>query len=520
LPLCALKGIAFSTNNYSYEGKTYISIKTNKTTLTDLKNKKLSIFILGNAKVNLVNIKPLNALETTFTVPNSEFFEGANTIFLIDNDNQKLAERSLFFTAEAKSIDLKVVEKSNSNITIQGNSNLKNANVSVSILPAASLSFDNKHMAINQIMFANNFDSGLKNPAYYFKDDTAKEQYELDTELLTKKSKYTWEATNGVAPIKKFDFDKGLEIKGTANVDLKNSEASKVRMSAVLLAIDQMVSLNNKNEFIFPNLFVQDSTKLSFELFNGKGQKETLRSSTQVTNASRKFNKTLNLEKSICNTTAFKTEKILFPTTANVIALNTIEIQNKRKAKVLTRNLPMARGVKITDDICKKYFNVADFIFAYISCTCPWPLQVFIDNVLERNEDLLGIYPSCDIDEIYFSKQAASAGSFCVTFPAIYIFTKKITDRKQFSEAYQSQSLLITNGFQKDMPYVSPNYFSTTDQSFQQYGAIHWISDVITDDKGNFQFKFPSMDQKEVKVIIEGVDSEGSVVSIVKNLKL
>ena len=87
-------------------------------------------------------------------------------------------------------------------------------------------------------------------------------------------------------------------------------------------------------------------------------------------------------------------------------------------------------------------------------------------------------------------------------------------------EASQSQAFIVKNGFKKPLPYVSPNYFLTTEPAFQQFGSIHWISDVLTDNEGNFQFTMPVINQTEVKIVIEGVDAEGNIVSQVRNLKL
>ena len=40
----------------------------------------------------------------------------------------------------------------------------------------------------------------------------------------------------------------------------------------------------------------------------------------------------------------------------------------------------------------------------------------------------------------------------------------------------------------------------------------HWISDVLSDKDGNFEFKIPLMNQQEVKIVIEGFAVEGRII--------
>ena len=539
LPLPQVKGVALSINNYTFEGKTFITLKTNSATLADIKNKKTSLFVLGNAKINLVNAVFSEALETKFVIPSSEFFKGINTVFLVDDNNEKIAERIIFFPVETKFVDLKILSKTGNKFVIKGNSNLKAANLSVSVLPSASICIEKNENAINQLLFSNNLEVGLKNTNYFFSDYSPKKNYELDMELMTKKSRYTWGAITGASPSKTFEFDKGINIKGIANVDMKNNEQRNVKMSSIFSGIGQKTLLNDKNEFFFNNIFVQDSTKLYFELFKSNGQKQTLRAFTQMVNPSRKFNKSLNIEKIKCNLIATNAEKIIFPTTANVVNLKEIEIDNKKKASILTRDISMATGYKITDDMCKNYMDIFSFLRANgyyvtrgmgdfritpiggivgIRASLGSP-AIFVNNVQEFDFSLLDIYTFCDIDEIHINRRGGGGGPEA-TNGIIYIFTKKMTNVSTAPEASQSQAFIVKNGFKKPLPYVSPNYFLTTEPAFQQFGSIHWISDVLTDNEGNFQFTMPVINQTEVKIVIEGVDAEGNIVSQVRNLKL
>lgn len=538
LPSFNLQGITLSANNYSIANKTFITLKTNKTTLENLKNTKLSLYILSNGKINAIDIKSITDLETKFIIPNDEFFKGVNTLFLVDENNQKLAERHVFYPINPKSATLNVLEKTADNILVQGNSNLKNATISVSILPSASVCIEKQSTAINQLLFANNFETSLINPDYYFSELTTQKKIELDAELMTKTSKYKWQNIISNAPEKKFDFDNGLTLKGTANVELKNMDKSTVRMSALLLGIDQKVSANNKGEFIFSNLFTQDSTIVFFELFDSTGKKQTIRTAAQVLNGKRKFNHERTFAQAICTKSTALTEKIIFPKQENIIDLTTIEIQNKKK-NVLINKVPLATGYKITEQMCAQYFDIFAFLRASgysiirnmgeieITATgsttalggTPKPPVLFIDGIIQFDLTVLDIINFCDVDEIFINRRGGGGGPDSVN-GGISIFLKKPNERIKVPTKYQSQEFMIKNGFKTAGAFANTNYLGTSAPMFNQYGAINWLSDVIIDGDGNFKFSFPSMGKQDVKVIIEGVDSNGDIISTVQDLKL
>lgn len=72
-------------------------------------------------------------------------------------------------------------------------------------------------------------------------------------------------------------------------------------------------------------------------------------------------------------------------------------------------------------------------------------------------------------------------------------YKQKSNERIKLPAAYQSQEFMIKNGFRKSGAFANTNYISTSEPTFKKYGAIHWISDIITDSDGNFKFSFPTM---------------------------
>ena len=56
-------------------------------------------------------------------------------------------------------------------------------------------------------------------------------------------------------------------------------------------------------------------------------------------------------------------------------------------------------------------------------------------------------------------------------------------------------------------------YDNVKDIGFKSYGTIDWKQNIITDENGNFIFSIPNLYQSNVKIIIEGINNEGQLIS-------
>ena len=75
----------------------------------------------------------------------------------------------------------------------------------------------------------------------------------------------------------------------------------------------------------------------------------------------------------------------------------------------------------------------------------------------------------------------------------------------------KSKSLIIKNGFQPLKKYENPKYIDYYDNSFLTYGSIDWISNIYTDEKGDFEFTIPHFDQDTILINIQGIDNLGQL---------
>ena len=76
-------------------------------------------------------------------------------------------------------------------------------------------------------------------------------------------------------------------------------------------------------------------------------------------------------------------------------------------------------------------------------------------------------------------------------------------------------------GYSNSKEYYQPKYADTENEFFYTYGTLFWKPSIILkSDTKNTSFKIPVLNQKRIKVFIEGITSKGSLISIEKILKL
>lgn len=63
-------------------------------------------------------------------------------------------------------------------------------------------------------------------------------------------------------------------------------------------------------------------------------------------------------------------------------------------------------------------------------------------------------------------------------------------------------------------------YSDYKSEGFKKYGTIHWIPKVFTDETGSFKFSIPNFGQESVKIIIEGISSDGRLISEIRTLQI
>jgi hypothetical protein len=545
LPLPVSTGISFSIINYMYPNKTVVKLKTNAATLRQIKNTPYNLIFQQNEAVVFAGFAFTDNPEIVLTVPSTEIADGINAVWLIGPNQKRVGERIIYKPyADANKTILNIARKDMDHIEITGSTPIKSGSLSVSVLPSKSLDQRPKRSIQDDLQFNNYLSVPSWHGSYYLTDFSRKKHYELDNFLLSAQSKYDWDTMMAAAPQQKYESDLGLTIKGTLNTDAAVSPEMKINMSSLGLGLNEYTKVNTQKEFFFEHILAQDSTKIYFSVFGKNDKKLDLKIYSQLLNPVRPFLKTFSVSvDKACPEKKTVQETFKFPSTANAVMLDSVNIANK-KTKLIYQNRRgnfAARGFKITDEEAASYrdvlhfietngFNVTvklgtTFIEGYTSTPrlrinspngIPDPQiggpAVYIDGNFVQNYDMLRDMSMLAVDEIYINK-AGTDISVRGSRGVIQVYTRKNSGIILGNAYNKSQALLVKNGFQRNQPFENPKYDNVRDEGFLKLGTIGWDPLLKTDENGTFRLSIPNLYQSAVTLVIEGLASDGQMIS-------
>ncbi|MEO4004432.1 hypothetical protein [Flavobacterium sp. CAU 1735] len=545
LPTFKTSNFTFSINNYTSSDRAFLTLKTSSPSNSDI---PLSLIIQQDEKVSLIEKLTLKkgTTEDTFTIDNQHFYNGINTLVLIDANNKKLAERLIFKPYDlVKKATISLSETRNDTLYFKGKSTIPFGSLSISVLPEKTAAIGNARSLYDNFVFSTYLDNPMiANTSYYLSDFSKGKHYELDTYLITQKPKYDFETiSKSPIPTETYKSEVGVTIKGTINKKITNKGDYYVQMGSFYNSVRKKSDINDKNEFIFNNAILYDSASVSLTLYNKNGMTENLPMSIQVLDGQSPFLKPLPKPDFQCHIDAVtETKTLAIPQIQNkkAIQLDNVTIKKKAKTPPPLKNIgrynnSMARGYKISSGDFASYREILSFIGAngfdviyqngsvYINNRITRSLRgnpspaIFVDDVPLQPDLTMLIGMSLDmVDEIYISKSGYGMGMEGGS-GFIRIYTKRYmgTDKA----ASKAQSYVVKRAAQDPKDFKNP-YYQDYDEGFINYGTINWIPDVRTDQNGDFLFSIPNYNQKSIKVKIEGIGSDGELISEEKTIQL
>ncbi|HLF52224.1 MG2 domain-containing protein [Flavobacterium sp.] len=540
LPLPQENGTLLLVNNFSNEAKTFVSIRTNEQSKRNLIGKNLYLTVNQNDRINIVNFQ-INENDHPIILSNKDLFDGINVLRIIDENLNQLNERIIYKSHKNNfELNLEVFKKKSDSIQINGISTSSNIKLGISILPEGTICSNNESTIFSSLLLNPYLKNSIPNSNYFFENPSKRKYFDLDLILLNQKiSKYEWEAMKKI-PIVKYPFNKGLTLKGIINETLDDRKKYKVQLFSFVEGINELADIKENNEFYFNNFIASDSLKVNFTLVkNGEKYKE-LNYYPQIINNDKPFLKSLEIKNSTCNQNQTKNinpVQIDIPTLKDAIQLNDISIISEPKKPVLTNQdkfgNSMSRGYKIADGDYKMYSNVIQFIAAHgfdaasqagtvyikgrtrISITRPNIPSVFLDDVQIYDFDILDNFSLKFINEIFINKNGTNIQS--TGSGVIKIYTNK--DYRAVPRKSKSKSFLIKNAFAAENIFIMPEYESFDSNGFNKYGTIFWEGNI--ENEGSVvKLSIPNLNQKSVKILIEGISADGKFISEVKTLSL
>jgi hypothetical protein len=545
LPKVNHQGITFEVNNLALKDKTIVKIKTNELSLKTYQKQNLTLVIQQDEKLYFFDVNfNNNNLNQELIFSNDYLYDGFNTIRLIDNENKLLCERLIYNHQEiSNKTEVFVESKIGAKINLAGNTALYNSNLSISVMPENSICTNGLTDIFASFLLNPYLSDKVINAKYYLNEISGVKKNELDLLLLNQNSiKYNWNNLLNNPPKNKYEFQQGITIKGTINQKVNKPENFKIKAYSISSQILKFSEINIKDEFLFENLIVPDSSKVNFSLVTNMDFKAIpLNYYAQIVGKNKSFfkqfiPKNLNCFDSIkkFNSVKFTAPKL----NKNEILLSEVEIKAKKK-KLINENIQgnsNLRGYKISDldgnislldFISSKGFVVkknVDEVFInlkkrgsiYNEINFSNNIQsqlnqtvVFIDNFIIASLNELTFIQLNNVDEIYYNANVEYTNGI------IKIYLKKPKPRKAFTNSF-----LISGGFEMINNFKSQDYASTFDSGFDNFGVVDFKTNITTNENGYFRFEIPNYQKKNLKFLIEGINNEGKIISEIISIQI
>jgi len=536
IPASVSEGIAMDINSYTVKNKTVIKIKANSKTIEKYNGKTLYLVANQYSNVSIFDIDFDDRLqEQTFLFENQNLYTGINSLWIVDEDLNLIAQRMVFkYPEENLTVNLERLKTKQDSINLKGIFNTMNTEISISVLPEKTLANEEATDIFGSFLLKSYLSENPVGAKYYFQDITSKKRYELDLLLLNQKAeKYLWKEIIGIPPKTVFEFDQGLSLKGTVNKTLLNKSKSQVLIVSPTGA--QFADIDDKDEFYFNNLILTDSSKVNFTLTDEKGRTTQFKGYPQIFNSRSIFNKAFVAQQKNCPPKLQNIEFSVPLIAPEMIILKEVDI--KKVGPILThaKTLENSRlkGFKITE--AESYGTILQFIqmngfdlgndatkveifsrrINSMNGGRSIPAIFMDDSQLMNTEILLGLSMR-EVEEIYLDNHATSAAYGGHFIGVIKIYMKKGSQTATFKS--NAMSFPIAKGFAVIKPYKNPDYASTADKGFLNFGIINWIPSLTTNDATDFNFAIPNMNQKKIKILIEGFTGDGRLISEVKTI--
>ncbi len=542
LPKTSENGIKISYNNNLSNNHLVISVNTNDSGVPLYENKKYTLLIHQDG----------NSIQKVFTFNNKEreqildfdkkyLSNGVNTIRVIDENFNQVAERLVYIYGMQKpNIKLEAKTISNDSIKLFGYSDLKEANLSLSVIPENNSCVGNKKSILGTFYL----NAYLEHPEletypYYDLDNKTRNQ---DMELLMlnqQRSKYLWSDIQSNPPKMTYRFTKGVTIVGKVEKKLNLKSKYKISLISLKDKVFDETTIDEKNEFKFEHFFAQDSTVFLLQMLNEKNLAVYTKMDVKVIGNDSLIKQPQFDEKSNCPKLKNVANNFTFTTSKSdgeIINLSEVKIKNKYKKQVFIHSNEAgsitASAYKIDDNA---FGNVLEFIgrngyktginqednTAYIKnprngafFETSGPPAVYIDNDLVFDLNLLYSLYLNDVDEIYIDKLGFSAAGG--TSGIIKIYLKKGIENNYFRTKYTS--LIVTTGFSKNSDFKNAQF--DTPKEYYAFGTLGWNPKILLKGNTNFEVLLPKGNQSEIQVLLEGFTNDGQLISEIKKIPI
>jgi hypothetical protein len=531
------KGVSIAINDLN--DQVAVTLKTNTNTFSSIKNKPFRLSMHNGAEIKIIDFN-FDEKKITLLIEYKDLHTGINIFTLFDDQNNPILER-LFFKSDGINIIKSgkiAVQKTQDSLSIsipfqQLNTNIA-SNISVSVLPASTKAYNRNHNIISYTYLQPYINGQIENAAYYFNTINRKSKFELDNLLITQGwSSYDWNTIFNAIPTNTFPFENGIGFKANVNkvnsnqflmygleesngdlLVLEDGEKAFVKIGLYPKEREEIKigEIKKNGRMQVPNMYLQfNPSKIPTYNTNYKTQKTNSYSLTETTEI-----------KPIVQATLDKTQKldeILITANKEKIRAKKLQDASYGKLKVFSdkdRDLNTSLANYLRKNALRASVTNGILNLSWFTPRLK-PPAVFVNDQLILDYGLLADLDMRSVDYIEINKYDVR------NVPrnndgTIKIYTDlNIILRKKYDNKYKIFNFPLTFSDQKK--YYIPKYPSYSDPFFNQYGIIGWTPKATIENNSIVMSIFDTKTE-QLKLIIEGMDVEGHIISEEKIITL
>ena len=495
----------------------------------------------------------IQAQEAVLKFPKEQWFSGVNIITIFDENNRPILERLFFNKDGIQKLNTNIVsaKKGTDSLTLtlslDGISPETLSNISVSVLPKNTKSYNHHQSIISQVFLRSYINGEVENASTYFKDDSKEADYNLDLVMLTQGwSSYNWDTIfNYGENVFIHPYERGIDA--VANI---NNQQSGSYIAYPLERSSTQVFEISKDESQFTIKGLKPTKDDLFRIgylanndtnFNQKPSLYLQFYPNQFSYLNRSY-QTINevfteddislnipkIEESWNNQDVEKLEEVV------VTAEKEKTRAEKLQAKAVTSKIRIVEerdtwGSMRLDLFLQQmgWVTQFDYFSGTLSILNPRrgrrvrvPL-VYIDDALlnpdggTRNFNILTFLTMEYIDYIEEDKSGVGGG---IRGGGGFIKIYTDPNRKFVKKSDATVAYDIPLRFDGDKQFYTPKYQFYNSRFFNEYGTIDWVPNLNFNSSGTAQINILNPEGTPINLYIEGVSADGRFISEVKTI--
>ena len=407
-------------------------------------------------------------------------------------------------------------------------------NLSVSVLPIDTKAY-NPQNSLTSSLLIKPYVNGGSDYKYEFSDFNGFQNYDLDIKLMIEGwGKYDWEDSLIINDNIRFESEKGISVKG------RIPDADLIEENQVLLITDVSKAINyeqlRSDKTFETHMVLYENDSLAVTLIGKKGILRKPKLEIQVDTTWKKnnidFRKYLDKSKRTINSlgTYSEDETLIFKRKDSVIVLDEAVVKaDKWKENSLKINSAEIEGRQIGDYEIKRYLSVSSYLRKLgfliggdvngktvvksksIDIVTGTNIIVPLYIVgMGRAEDFALNMPLSRVQAVVHDVR--KNGFVTITLrDDVYLYPE---NRNKYIKQF------IRNGYAKPDEYFNPGYEDYESRIFKRFGALYWKPNIVVSENESTTIKVPLKNQNGVKVFVEGISEDGTLISIEKKIDL